>query len=72
MYGQTVTLEVSPGAHVLRVDNTLFKKRLSFTIEPGEHLEFSIINYARWWTAGVIGAFGWAPLFLSVRKTSLQ
>jgi hypothetical protein len=72
VHGQSATIEVKPGAHVLKVDNTLFRKRLAFTIEPGEHLEFSILNYSRWWTAGVIGAFGWAPIFLSVRKTSLQ
>jgi len=72
VHGQSTTIEVKPGAHILKVDNTLFRKRLAFTIEPGEHLEFSILNYARWWTAGVVGAFGWAPIFLSVRKTSLQ
>jgi len=71
-FGETVTLDVEPGAHVLRVDNTLFRKRIPFAIEAGEHLEFSILNYMRWWTAGVVGAFGWAPIFLQVRKTSLQ
>lgn len=72
VFGETVTLDVRPGAHVLRVHNTLFWKRLDFTIEPGEHLGFSIINGARWWTAGMAGVLGWAPLFLTVRKTSLE
>jgi hypothetical protein len=72
VFGQSVTLEVEPGLHVLRVNNTLVWKRLEFTIEPGEHLGFTLINRAPRWAAGMAGIFGWAPLFLTVRKTSLQ
>ena len=60
------------GAHTLRVHNTLFWKRLQFAIEPGEHLEFVIINGARFWTADMAGLLGWAPLFLAVRKISVR
>ena len=71
-FGQSVTLEIQPGAHVLRVHNTLVRKRIEFTIEPGEHLGFTIINRAPKWAAGMAGVLGWAPLFLSIRKTSLE
>jgi hypothetical protein len=67
VYGDSVTVEVQPGSHRLFAHNTLFRKRLSFAIEPAEHLEFEIINSARWWTAGVVGLLGAAPLFLTVR-----
>ena len=72
VFGESVRLDVTPGAHTLRVHNTLFRKRLPFAIEPGEHLEFVIINGARFWTAGMAGLLGWAPLFLAVRKISLR
>ena len=72
LYGDIVTLEVNPGRHKLRVHNTLFWKNLQFSIEMGERLEFLIINSARWWTAGVVGVLGSAPLFLTVRQISIR
>lgn len=72
LFGETITLDVSPGRHKLRVHNTLFWKNLEFSIEPGERLEFLIINSARWWTAGVVGVLGSAPLFLTVKQISVR
>jgi len=68
LFGESTTLEVEPGAHHLRVHNTLMWRNIRFTIEPGEHLEFVAINYAQWWTYGVVGVLGSAPLFLKVHK----
>lgn len=70
-FGDSVTLEVMPGRHTLRVHNTLFWKTVSFAIEPGERLEFQVTNTARWWTYGMAGVLGSAPLFLKVRKLSV-
>jgi hypothetical protein len=72
LYGETVTLEVTPGRHRLRMHNTLFWKTLTFAIEPGEHLEFLAINRARWWTYGMAGLLGSAPLFLTVKQLSVR
>ena len=72
VFGQSVTLEIKPGAHLLRIHNTLVWKRINFTIEAGEHLNFTIINRSPGWAAGMAGILGWAPLFLVVRKTSLE
>ena len=72
LYGDIVTFEVNPGRHKLRVHNTLFWKNLEFTIEMGERLEFLMINRARWWTAGVVGVLGSAPLFLTVKQLSVR
>ena len=72
VYGESVTLDVMPGRHHVRVHNTLFWKNLDFSIEPGERLELIIINGARWWTAGMAGLLGAAPLFLTVRLVSVQ
>ena len=67
VFGDAVEIEVQPGLHHFHVHNTLFWKHVRLGIEPGEHLECGIVNSARWWTAGVVGVFGAAPLFLSVR-----
>jgi hypothetical protein len=69
-YGETFTAELKPGAHDLRAHNTLMWKTVKFTLEPAEHLEFVFINRGRWWTWGVAGVLGSAPLFLSVAKRS--
>jgi hypothetical protein len=71
-FGDEVTVEVKPGRHRLRVHNTLFWKTLVFAIEPGERLEFLAINRAAWWTYGMAGLLGAAPLFLTVKRISLQ
>jgi hypothetical protein len=70
LFGDSFTLEVEPGAHHLRVHNTLFWKNVWFTIEPGEHLDFLIRNEARWWTYSLVAVLGSAPLFLRVERRS--
>jgi hypothetical protein len=70
-YGQSVTIEVEPGFHLLRVHNTLMWRRLQFPIEIGEHLEFSVINEIKWWTYGVAGILGAAPMFLKIQRRSV-
>jgi hypothetical protein len=70
LFGQSVTLEVEPGLHRMRIHNTLMWKNLTFAIEPGEHLEFSVVNSGRWWTYGIAGVLGAAPLFLRVERAS--
>lgn len=70
VFGECFTDEVPPGSHHLRVHNTLMWKNIRFALEPGEHLEFLIINSGRWWTWGMAAVLGAAPLFLCVEKRS--
>ncbi len=72
VFGDEFTIELQPGRHKLFVHNTLFWKTTHFSIEPGEHIEFIVINTARWWTAGIVGLLGSAPLFLRVVQRSVQ
>lgn len=72
VFGDEFTIELQPGRHKLFVHNTLFWKTTYFSIEPGEHIEFIVINTARWWTAGVVGMLGSAPLFLQVVQRSVR
>jgi hypothetical protein len=72
VFGDEITVELQPARHKLFVHNTLFWKTTDFSIEPGEHIEFIVINTARWWTAGVVGVLGSAPLFLRVVQRSVR
>ena len=70
VFGESVEIEVKPGLHHFRIHNTLFWKHIRTGIEPGEHLECRIVNSSRWWTAGLVGMLGAAPLFLTVELRS--
>lgn len=72
MFGDRITVEVTPGSHVLRANNTLFWKRVPFAIEPGEHLEFTLINRAGRLTLGFLAVMGVAPLYLDIGRRSVR
>jgi hypothetical protein len=69
MYGESQTIAVAPGHHVLKVNNTLVWKRLAFSIESGEHLEFQLINRSGRLTLGFLALLGVAPLYLSIERS---
>jgi hypothetical protein len=71
LYGESFTLEIQPGRHSLFVHNTLFWKRLTFHVEPGEHLEFMLINRGGRFTYPLIALMGVAPLYLTVKQRSI-
>jgi len=71
LFGESVTQEIRPGGHRLRANNTLIWKRLDFTVEPGEHLEFVLINRTGRFTLGFLAILGVAPLFLTIEKRSV-
>jgi hypothetical protein len=71
-YGQAHTQEVGPGRHRLRANNTLFWKTIDFAVEPGEHIEFIVINKGTPLTLGIAGLLGAAPLYLKIYRRSLQ
>jgi hypothetical protein len=72
MFGDRITVEVAPGTHTLRANNTLFWKRVPFTIEPGEHLEFAMVNRAGRLTLGLLAVMGVAPLYLDIERRSVR
>ena len=71
MFGDSFTLEVEPGVHLLKANNTLFWKRVSFALEPGEHLEFVAINQPGRMALGFLTLMGVAPLYLKLEKRSV-
>jgi hypothetical protein len=72
LYGESFTLEVQPGRHQLHVHNTLFWKRVTFHMEPGEHLEFMLINRGGKFTYPLVALLGVAPLYLTVQRRSVR
>ena len=72
LYGDRITVEVVPGAHTFRANNTLFWKRVPFTIEPGEHLEFIVVNRAGRLSLGFLAVMGVAPMYLDIERRSVR
>jgi hypothetical protein len=70
MFGDTIVIEVAPGPHLLRTHNTLFWRRVPFSIQPGERVEFVLINGFIWsGMEGLLAFFaGAVPLRLSVER----
>lgn len=68
LFGDSISREVSPGAHVLRVSNTLVWKTVSFEVKPGEQVRFEAINRAGKLTYPMLVIFGAGPLYLTVRR----
>ena len=68
LWGDSVTIEVVPGAHRLRVHNTLVWKTVDFHVGVGEQAFFEVVNRA---TAGfylLLPLFGLGPLYLTVKR----
>ena len=68
MFGDSFTIEVAPGAHKLKTNNTLYWKTREFTIEPGEHVEFVLINASSWLSFGFLALLGAGPLRLVIEQ----
>lgn len=67
-FGDSVTREVEPGPHELRVHNTLFRQRLPLVVAPGEHVRFSVVNRPGWGTYAMMSVLGAGPLYLSIER----
>jgi hypothetical protein len=68
MFGDSVTLDAPAGTHHLRAHNTLVWKTERFTLEPGGHLAFEVINHPGRLTLGFLALIGAAPLFLRIER----
>ena len=68
LHGDSVTIEIEPGPHRLRVHNTLVWKTVRFDAAPGEHVRFSAVNRAGFGTYSMIGLLGAGPLYVTVTR----
>jgi len=67
-FGETVTIDVAPGAHQLKANNTLVWKKIAFTAVAGDQVEFSVANRSSRFTLGFLALMGVAPLGMTVER----
>ena len=68
LWGDSVTHELQPGRHRVRVHNTLVWKTIEFNLAPGEQLFFEAINRTGPGTFVMLVAFGVGPLYVTLRR----
>ena len=68
LFGDSITRDLEPGPHRLRVSNTLVWKSVHFTVNPGEQIYFEAINRPGWGSLPLLVLFGAGPLFVTVRR----
>jgi hypothetical protein len=67
LYGDSLTRELAPGVHRLRIHNTLVWKTIRVELRAGEHARFTAVNRAGFGTYSMIGLLGAGPLYVSIR-----
>jgi hypothetical protein len=68
LFGQSITREIAPGPHKLKLNNTLVWKSIEFTASPGEQVEFHLANRAGRFALPFLALMGVAPLYLTVER----
>jgi hypothetical protein len=68
--GESVTKEVAPGEHRLRLHNTLVWKNIPLDLKAGEHARFMVTNRAGWGTFALVATLGVGPIYLKVERMS--
>ena len=68
MFGETISRDIQPGAHRLRVSNTLVWKTVAFDVKPGEQVRFEAINRAGRLTYPMLLIIGAGPLYVTLRR----
>jgi hypothetical protein len=68
LWGDSVTCELEPGPHRLRVHNTLVWKTEDFSLAPGEQAFFELINRPGRGTLAMTVLFGIGPLYVTIRR----
>jgi hypothetical protein len=68
LWGDSITRDVPAGPHRLRFYNTLVWKNVTFTVKPGEHAFFEVVNRPGRGTVAMMLVLGVGPLYLTVRR----
>ena len=70
MFGETISRDINPGPHRLRVSNTLVWKTVNFDVKPGEQVRFEAINRAGTLTYPMLLIIGAGPLYVTLRRVA--
>ena len=68
LFGDSVTRDLEPGPHRIRVSNTLVWKTAHFTVKPGDKVFFEAINRPGWGSLPMLLVLGVGPLFVKLRR----
>ena len=68
LWGDSVSCELQPGPHRLRVSNTLVWKTIAFTLAPGEQAFFEAVNRNGPGSILMTMFLGAGPLYVSLRR----
>ena len=68
MFGQSISRDVAPGPHTLRVSNTLVWKTIDFDLQIGEQVFFEAINRTGPGTLTMLVLLGAGPLYVTLQR----
>ncbi len=68
LFGQTCSLEILPGRHRLRANNTLVWRTVEFDAPAGAQVRYSCVNRAPPGLYYLLFIFGVAPLFVTLER----
>lgn len=66
MYGDSMTVPVTPGAHTIRVDNTWNYQELRVETRTGDQLKFLTKSVAGKFSWFLLGFLGFGPINVSI------
>jgi hypothetical protein len=66
MFGDAISLSVSPGRHTIRVDNTWNHKDIELDISSGDNLRFVTKSVAGQFSRFLLIALGAGPMYVSI------
>jgi hypothetical protein len=68
LWGDSITCELQPGPHRVRVSNTLVWKTAEFSVRAGEQVFFEAITTMGPGSLFMVLLFGVGPLYLTLRR----
>jgi hypothetical protein len=68
LWGDSISSELTPGPHRLRVSNTLVWKTVDFVVGPGEQVFFETLNRMGPGSILCLLVLGAGPLYVTVRR----
>jgi hypothetical protein len=68
LWGDSITKDLDPGPHRIRVSNTLVWKTIDFTLRPGQQVYFEAVLTPGPGTITLMLVLGVGPLYLTVRR----
>jgi hypothetical protein len=68
LWGDSITCELQPGMHRLRVSNTLYWKTVEFPVHAGEQVFFEAISHMGPGSIFFVIILGVGPLYLTLKR----